>query len=122
VRRRAQQALAVERDLARVRLVEARDQVEERRLAGAVRADQADDLALATSSVTSSTRHDPAEPPRHLLDREQATAPHSKARGGTGLESGPWTAGRRGGLAFGLGAGAVLWALGLVLAAFLVPD
>jgi hypothetical protein len=28
----------------------------------------------------------------------------------------------RGWLAFGLGAGAVLWALGLVLAAFHVPD
>ena len=71
VRRRAQQALAVEDDLALVRLVEPRDQVEERRLAGAVRADQADDLALAHVERDVVDRDDPAEPPRHVLDREQ---------------------------------------------------
>ena len=39
-----EQDCAVEREVAGLRLVQARDHVEERRLAGAVRADQADDL------------------------------------------------------------------------------
>ena len=44
--RRLQQVSPSKRDLALVRRVEPRDHVERRRLAGAVRADQADDLAL----------------------------------------------------------------------------
>src|SRR4029077_18644786 len=56
---------------ARVGLVEARDQVEERRLAGAVGPDQADDLALAHVERDVVDRDDPAEPSRHVLDREQ---------------------------------------------------
>jgi hypothetical protein len=44
VNRRAQQAPPVEAELTRVGLVQARDDVEERRLAGAIRPDQADDL------------------------------------------------------------------------------
>ena len=71
VRRRAQQALAVEGDLALVRLVQPGDQVEERRLARAVRADQADDLALAGVKRDVVDGDDPAEPPRHVLNREQ---------------------------------------------------
>ena len=55
-RRRAQQGAAVEDDVAGVEPVEARDRVEGRRLAGAVRPDQADDRALLRPrSVTSSS-------------------------------------------------------------------
>ena len=45
-RRRVQERLAVEDDVARVEPVEPRDHVERRRLAGAVRADQAEDRAF----------------------------------------------------------------------------
>ena len=45
--------LALEHDLARVRRGEAVQQVEERSLAGAVRADDAEHLASATSKLTS---------------------------------------------------------------------
>ena len=86
VRRRAQQALAVEDDLALVRLVQPRDQVEERRLAGAVRADQADDLALADVERDVVDRDDPAEPPRHVLDREQGHAETLRRAARSGLE------------------------------------
>ena len=51
VRLQADDALAVERDVALVRPVDAGDQVEERRLAGAVRPDHADDLALVDVQV-----------------------------------------------------------------------
>jgi hypothetical protein len=71
VRRRAQQALAVEGDLALVRLVQARDQVEERRLPGPVGPDQAGDLPLGHVQRDVVDRHDPAERLRHVLDREQ---------------------------------------------------
>jgi hypothetical protein len=69
--RRAQQALAVERDLALVGAVEPRDQVEQRRLAGAVGPDQADDLSFGHVQRDVVDRHDAAERLRHVLDREQ---------------------------------------------------
>src|SRR5438067_5097022 len=71
VRRRAQQAAPVEDDLAVVRPVEPRDQVEDRRLAGAVRPDQPDDLALTDVERDAVDGNDPAEAPRQLLDRKQ---------------------------------------------------
>src|SRR5438067_225037 len=71
VRRRAQQAAPVEDDLAVVRPVEPRDQVEDRRLAGAVRPDQPDDLALTDVERDVVDGNDPAEAPRQLLDRKQ---------------------------------------------------
>ena len=55
VRRRVQQRLPSKIELAGVGPVEPRDHVERRRLAGAVRADQADDLAPSTSNETSSS-------------------------------------------------------------------
>ena len=56
VRLEADDAALVEQDVAVVGLVDARDQVEERRLAGAVRADHADDLALGDVQVEARTR------------------------------------------------------------------
>ena len=71
VRRRAQQALAVEAQRAGVRLVEPGDHVEERGLAGAVRPDQADDLPRLDVERDIVDRDDPAEPPRHVANLEQ---------------------------------------------------
>src|SRR5207248_8026877 len=62
VGRRSQQALAGEGDLARIRAVQAGDQVEERRLAGAVRADQPGNLALLDREPDVVDGDDAAEP------------------------------------------------------------
>jgi hypothetical protein len=61
VRRHTGHVLAVEDDLAGGGLVHAREHVEERRLAGAVRADQADDLAPRDREVDVVGRDEPAE-------------------------------------------------------------
>jgi hypothetical protein len=70
VRIEPRDALAGEDDVAVGRLVDSRDEVEERRLAGAVRADDADDLALADVQIE--VRHDaePAECHRDALQLE----------------------------------------------------
>ena len=83
VRRRAEQALAVERDLAGLRAVEASDHVEGSRLAGAVRADQAGDLALLHLERDVVQRDDAAEAARDVLQLEE----RHQAR--------PWTRSRR---------------------------
>ena len=57
--------------LRRVRPIDPRDQVEDGRLAGAVRADQPDDLTLVRVERDVVERDDPAEPPRYVLDRKQ---------------------------------------------------
>src|SRR5438094_147025 len=80
VGRRSQQALAGEGDLARIRAVQAGDQVEERRLAGAVRADQPGNLALLDRERDVVDGDDASEPLREVLDREQS-------HGGRTLES-----------------------------------
>ena len=67
VRLEADDAALAEQDLAFVGLVDARDQVEERRLAGAVRADHADDLALGDRRSSPDTTFRPpnaSETPR----------------------------------------------------------
>ena len=71
VRRRREQALALEAELAGVRPVQARDHVERRRLAGAVRADQPDDLALADVERDVVERDDPAEAAGDVANLEQ---------------------------------------------------
>ena len=76
--RLAQEVLAVEDDAAGVRLVEARDDVERRRLAGAVRPDQPGDLALVDRERDVVERDDAAEGPGHVLDREDRG--HGRAR------------------------------------------
>ena len=81
-RLRAAAVAAVERDLALGRDVQAGEAVEEGRLAGAVRADQTDDLALADVRSTS-------------LTAEQTTEPHGHAAGlEHQLRDGPRRAGR----------------------------
>ena len=71
VRRRAEQALAVERDLARLGPVEARDDVEGGRLAGAVGADQAGDLALLHRERDVVEGDDAAEAARDVAELEE---------------------------------------------------
>src|SRR5262249_33808794 len=71
VRRLAEEALALEADRPRVGLVEARDQVEERRLAGAVRPDQPDDLPGLDIERHVIDGDDAAETSPYVLEREQ---------------------------------------------------
>ena len=59
----AEEVASVEEDLAAVRLVEPRDDVEERRLAGAVGPDQAADLAQLEVEGDSVERDDTPESP-----------------------------------------------------------
>ena len=80
VRRRPQQRLPVEDEIARLRLVQPRDHVEERRLAGAVRADQPDDLARVRLDRDVVQRDYPAEQPGDVLDREQGRHPRTLKR------------------------------------------
>src|SRR5215208_1486295 len=71
VRADAQHVVAVEDDATGVGPVHARDDVERRRLAGAVRADQADDLALSDAEADVVERDDAPEPQRDVLDVEK---------------------------------------------------
>ena len=71
VGRRSQQAAPLEDDLPAVRPVQTGNQVEQRRLAGAVRADQPDDLTLTDVERDVVDRDDAPEPPRHVLHGEQ---------------------------------------------------
>jgi hypothetical protein len=71
VRREAEQALAVEADVAGVGAVEPRDEVEDGGLAGAVRADQAGDLAALDVEREAVERDDAAEAPCQLVDLEK---------------------------------------------------
>ena len=67
-------ALALEGDHAFLRVIEAVDDVEHRRLAGAVRADDGADLALADVEGDVAQRLDAAERQRHVLERQQNVA------------------------------------------------
>src|SRR5205085_1016492 len=71
VRRAACEVLAVEDDAAVSRLVDAGDHVEEGRLPGAVRADQAEDRTARDDEVDVVDRHEPAELLPQRLDDEQ---------------------------------------------------
>ena len=64
------EVLAVERPAAAVGLVEAGEQVEQRRLAGAVGSDQRRDLAPLDLDVIDVDRHQPAEPAPHAVGDE----------------------------------------------------
>ena len=76
VGRHAGDVLVLEDDRARRRLVDARDHVEERRLAGAVRADQADDRAPLDREVDVVDGDEAAELLAELLDLEEKVACH----------------------------------------------
>ena len=71
VRRGLEERLAVELERAAVRRVEARDDVERRRLAGAVRPDQAGDLPLLDVERDAVEGDDAPEAERDLPDRQQ---------------------------------------------------
>src|SRR3546814_14283839 len=68
------QPAALEGDAARPRLVEAIDAVEHRRLAGAVRADDREDLALADLEADVVDRGDAAEAEPDVLKRQHRLA------------------------------------------------
>ena len=69
-------------DVALVRRVQPRDHVERGRLAGAVRADQADDLALRHVERDPVEGDDPAEPASDVPQREQGHRPEELIRVG----------------------------------------
>jgi hypothetical protein len=71
VRCRAEDRLPVELHAPRVRLVEPRDDVERGRLAGAVRPDEARDLAFLDVERHAVEGDDAAEAERDVLDREE---------------------------------------------------
>src|SRR6185312_13104091 len=63
--------LALEPDVARVGLVHAGHEIEERRLARAVRPDHADDLPLVDVQVEPVDAHEPTEALRDAVELEQ---------------------------------------------------
>ena len=71
VRRCLEKRAPLEGDPALAERVEARQAVEHRRLAGAVRADEADDVAAPHDERDAVERDDPAEAHRDVLDLEQ---------------------------------------------------
>src|SRR5207253_10475657 len=72
MRRQADERLAVEENVSRSRPVDAGDEVEERRLAGAVRTDHAHDLALVDVQVEIGDDVQAPEVHRQLLQLQQA--------------------------------------------------
>ena len=71
VRRARQDALAFHQNVARARLIEPAEAIEQRRLAGAVRPDQAEDLALVHVERHAVQRDDAAEHDADVANREQ---------------------------------------------------
>src|ERR1700677_4325692 len=84
VRAHARARLAAKQDLALLRLVEAVDDVEHRRLAGAVRPDDRANLAFADVERHVGDRPDAAERKRDVLEREQDFAHAARLREGGG--------------------------------------
>ena len=75
VRRPRQDARAFHQDVAGRRLIEPREAVEERGLAGAVGADQSEDLALVHVKGHAVERDDAAEHDADVANREQGRCP-----------------------------------------------
>ncbi len=75
VRRPRQDALAFHQDVARRRLIEPRQAIEQRGLAGAVRADQSEDLSMAHVERHAVQRDDAAEHDADVANREQRIVP-----------------------------------------------
>ncbi len=71
VRRDFENAAAFDQDIAADRRVETTEAVEQRRLAGAVRPDQTEQLAWLEIERHAVERHDAAEVDRHIADRQQ---------------------------------------------------
>ena len=92
VRQHGRMRDALESDAARLRTIEAVDDVQHRRLAGAVGADDGADLALLDVERDIGQRVDAAEGERNALDREQHLA-----RGDFGARGSPHAAFPNGG-------------------------
>ena len=75
VRRTRQDARAFHQDIAGTRLIEPGETVEQRRLAGAVRPDQAEDCALMHVEGHAIQRDDAAEHDADVANREQGSIP-----------------------------------------------
>ena len=73
VRRARQDARAFHQDIAGARLIESGETVEQRRLAGAVRSDQAEDCALVHVKGHAIQRDDAAEHDADVANREQGS-------------------------------------------------
>ena len=73
VRRAGQDALALEQDIALAGLIEPGEAIEERGLAGAVRSDQAEDLALVHVERHAVQRDDAAEHDADVANRKQGS-------------------------------------------------
>ena len=73
VRRARQDARALHQDIAGARLIKPGKAVEQRRLAGAVRSDQAEDCALAHVKGHAIQRDDAAEHDADVANREQGS-------------------------------------------------
>ena len=73
VRRARQDAYAFHQDIAGARLIESGEAVEQRRLAGAVRSDQAEDCALVHVKGHAVQRDDAAEHDADVANREQGS-------------------------------------------------
>ena len=73
VRRARQDARAFHQDIAGARLIESGETVEQRRLAGAVRSDQAEDCALVHVEGHAIQRDDAAEHDADVANREQGS-------------------------------------------------
>ena len=71
MRRQARDVVPLEADAAGCRLVDAADEIEDRRLAGAVRADDREDLALVDAEADAVDRLDAAEMHGQIFDLEQ---------------------------------------------------
>ena len=84
MRRPRQQRAPGEQDVAPVRRVEAADAIEQRRLAGAVRTDQAEDLALVQRERDAVERDDAAEPQRDVANLEQRAGVTGERRAARG--------------------------------------
>jgi len=73
LRRPRQDALALHQDVAGTRLVEPAQAIEQRRLAGAVRPDQPEDLPLVHVEGYAIQRDDTAEHDADVANRKQGT-------------------------------------------------
>src|SRR2546426_286165 len=82
--------LAGERDPALVGMVETADRVEQRRLAGAVRADDGHDLSARDTEAHLIDRDEGAEPHAHAVDLEQRPRGPRPAHGAACAEETSW--------------------------------
>src|SRR4051812_31137409 len=83
-RRKAGNFAPVQAHATAIRSVEPGDEIEQRRLAGAIRPDQADDLAFGHLEVNLADRGETAETLRYALELEEGRLPTPPGRGRVG--------------------------------------